>query len=43
MKAASVKVDTYIDYEVEHIKNDPNFKVGNRVKISKGLGLKTSL
>ena len=33
MKPADVKVDTYIDYGVDHNKKDPKFKVGNHVNI----------
>ena len=35
MKPANVKVDTYIDYDVEHNKKDLKFKVGDHVRISK--------
>ena len=33
MKPADVKVDTYIDYGVDHNEKDPKFKVGNHVNI----------
>ena len=35
MKPLDVKVDTYIDYGVEHNGKDPKFKVGGHVRISK--------
>ena len=35
MKPIDVKVDTYIDYSVEHNGKNPKFKVGGHVRISK--------
>ena len=35
MKPADVKVDSYNYYDDEHNKKDPNFKVGDHVRISK--------
>ena len=35
MKPTNVKVDTCIDYDVQHNNKDPKFKVGDHVRISK--------
>ena len=35
MKLADVKVDNYVDFGVEKNDKDPEFKVGDYVKISK--------
>ena len=35
MKAVDVKNNTYIDFKKEVNDNDPKFKVGDRVRISK--------
>ena len=34
MKPADVKVDTYIGFDVEKSDRDPEFKVGDHVRIS---------
>ena len=35
MKAGDAQLGTYIEYDVEHNKKDPKFKVGKHVKIWK--------
>ena len=35
LKSVDVKVDTYIDYGVEHNNKDPKFKVVDHMRISK--------
>ena len=35
MKSVDAKLSTYIDFDIETNREDPKFKVGNHVRISK--------
>ena len=43
MKPADVKDNTYIDFEKEVNNKDPKFKIGDHLRISKFLNIKTFL